>query len=108
LRQRGRILAGPYHPAFGQLVRSACWYDRLTPLIRQAAASHARMLIVTDPASSSDIRGHRNSNIGRWLSETGLQDLQVRADATMKPGSFRLAPLAENLTGDRKRRGSLS
>lgn len=38
LRAPGRILAGPFHPSFGELVHSYVWQKRLTPLLQSRKA----------------------------------------------------------------------
>ncbi len=54
----GRVLAGPYHPAFGQMVKSRLWrraMARLLPCPQGAFGVH--------PAELSDAIGHRRENL---------------------------------------------
>jgi len=58
------LLAGPYHPAFGQLVRSRLWRRALL-----SAGSHGRQICV-NPDDLSDALGHRGEN-RQWLEQHG-------------------------------------
>jgi histone acetyltransferase (RNA polymerase elongator complex component) len=58
------LLAGPYHPAFGQLVRSRLWRRAL-----QSAGAHGRQISV-NPDDLSDASGHRGEN-RQWLAQHG-------------------------------------
>lgn len=55
------LLAGPYHPAFGQLVRSRLWWRALN---RWARLTGERRVEVTF-SDLSDAHGHRRSNLDR-------------------------------------------
>jgi histone acetyltransferase (RNA polymerase elongator complex component) len=62
-------LAGPYHPAFGHLVYSQAFRDRVvTELSKQTRNSGADIRIQVHPADIPRMRGHKNENI-RWLTE---------------------------------------
>ena len=56
------LLAGPYHPAFGQLVRSRLWRRAL-----QNAGGQCRQVSV-NPDDLSDALGHRGEN-REWLDQ---------------------------------------
>jgi histone acetyltransferase (RNA polymerase elongator complex component) len=58
------VLAGPWHPAFGQLVRSELYYA----LLRKLAAGLAEPVtrIECHPDRVSDVRGHERRNLLRW------------------------------------------
>jgi histone acetyltransferase (RNA polymerase elongator complex component) len=55
------ILAGPYHPSFGQLVRSRLWRRALV-----AAAEQGVETIKVHPSDLSDVYGHSRDNL-KWL-----------------------------------------
>ncbi len=88
LEQPGSIVAGPYHPAFGQLVHAAIWNERITPALKTASHQSPRLLIHAQPHHLADIRGHRNDNIKRWLMELNLTSLETVANQHIAEGGF--------------------
>lgn len=80
LAASGCILAGPYHPAFGQLVQSRLWYDLLTALTEPRATATVRC----PTGRFSDVVGQRRSNIHRLLKERGVV-VTVETDPLLGP-----------------------
>ncbi|MGK2944226.1 MAG: elongator complex protein 3 [Desulfuromonadales bacterium] len=77
------LLAGPYHPAFGQLVRSRLWRRAL-----HHAGSHGKQIYV-NPNDLSDVMGHRNENRD-WLKRT-RPAVCVIADKAVFRGFLRIS-----------------
>lgn len=77
------LLAGPYHPAFGQLVRSRLWRRALS-----SASSHGKQFTV-NPSDLSDALGHRGENRA-WLKKTN-PEIRVSADKAVARGFLRMA-----------------
>lgn len=75
LEQGTSMLAGPYHPAFGQLVRSAIWYERIYPVLKKASRLSLNLKIHAPSQDLADIRGHCNANLKRWLETLQLISL---------------------------------
>jgi len=90
LERSDRIVAGPYHPAFGQLVKSAVWYDRLAPILKKAACSSRYLVIHASPQDLSDIRGQKSSNIKRWINQMELASLTTKVSPNVAAGDFRV------------------
>ncbi|MEN8728792.1 MAG: radical SAM protein [Desulfuromonadales bacterium] len=82
------LLAGPFHPAFGQLVRSRIWRRALAriDIIGRKLSVH--------PDDLSDVLGHRGENRS-WLGNPG-PNCSLQVDAAVARGSLRLAN--QNLT----------
>ena len=90
LEQPGRIVAGPYHPAFGQLVLSSIWSDRISPVLKKASLQSKRLRINAAPHQLADIRGHRNNNLKKWLAELNLTTLETVGCSQTERGEFRV------------------
>lgn len=76
------LLAGPYHPAFGQLVRSRLWLRALL----NAGAKSEQLLV--NPNDLSDVLGHRGEN-RKWLQKTHPK-FCVMADKAVERGFLRM------------------
>jgi len=73
LEKPGVILAGPYHPAFGCLVKCRWWRDR----IDKHFASSSRLcgddiVLLVSPNQVSDVIGHGKSNLRHWKSQWSI------------------------------------
>jgi histone acetyltransferase (RNA polymerase elongator complex component) len=51
------VIAGPYHPAFGQLIRSRLWFERISALAETGCRSFR-----LHPAELADVFGQHRSN----------------------------------------------
>ncbi len=91
LEQPGRIVGGPYHPAFGQLVQSAIWNEQISPALEKARSQSPRLAIYASSHHLADIRGHRNENINRWLTELDLISLETVSCPQTREGEFRVS-----------------
>ncbi len=58
--EQGAIVAGPHHPALGQLVRSRLWRRALAEVLGQRPAPSA---VTVHPADLADAIGHRRDNV---------------------------------------------
>lgn len=75
--------AGPYHPAFGQLVRSRLWRRALG-----CASLYGKQFCV-NPHDLSDVMGHRNENRD-WLKKINPA-VCVTADKAVERGFLRMS-----------------
>lgn len=75
------LLDGPYHPAFGQLVRSRLWRRALC-----LASLHGKQLFV-NPSDLSDALGHRAEN-REWLKQAD-PEISIATDQSVAKESLR-------------------
>jgi histone acetyltransferase (RNA polymerase elongator complex component) len=80
----GALLAGPWHPAFGQLVRAHLWLRALLAL-----ASKGLCDVAVPLTEFSDAQGHRRDNLC-FLRER-YPDFSLRADPDLEPHTLRSA-----------------
>ncbi len=69
------LVAGPWHPAFGQLVRSRLWLRAL----RRTAAGTGSLLAEVAPADLGDAQGHRRENLAELRGSLGSFTIAARA-----------------------------
>jgi histone acetyltransferase (RNA polymerase elongator complex component) len=82
LQASGSILAGPYHPAFRQLVESDLYYDLLS-ILTGGIPAEMTVKIICAPTRVSDITGQRQGNFKRLLNERGVKVAAVIADPSL-------------------------
>ena len=87
--KNSQVLAGPYHPAFRQLVESRMWYDEIVSKIKQYNVKVMQVLITANPENINNIIGHKKENILK-LKETYDVDVIVKPDKNMKKGKFEI------------------
>ena len=63
----GNIVAGPFHPAMGELVKSRVLRNHFTPMLQELVEGGARGVIFHCPRRyESKLRGLKNSNMQYW------------------------------------------
>ncbi len=92
LLEDNQILAGPWHPAFGFLVRSDMYLDNIEgELPRPGEASEIRIRLPERELPL--LRGHKNRGI-RWIEgRTGARVVSVEPDDLIPPGKLRIEKL---------------
>ena len=81
-------IAGPYHPAFGQLVRSAMFKDRAWRSLQERSVPTMTASFRMHPCDRADFQGHRNQNIFCLLSAFSLKGIRIEEDPRMLRGSI--------------------
>lgn len=83
--ENSEIIAGPYHEAFGQLVKSHRYYELLEnmlieSLLREPAWEDMpeKMLVFTDKKNISDVIGQNRQNIIKLKNEFGFKSISVK------------------------------
>jgi len=89
LLEPGRMVAGPWHPAFGFLVRSAMHHRAIEPdLPDPGTAGEIRIFAPT--AEIPLVRGHGNMGIRMIEEKTGARVIGIAADETVPKGRVRI------------------
>ena len=83
------VVAGPYHPAFRQLVESGLWYDAILAKIKKLNVKVKKVQVTVNPQDVNNVIGHKKENIKK-LKEMYSLDLIVRQDEKIKPGKLEL------------------
>lgn len=88
------VLAGPYHPAFRQLVEASLWYDSIVVKIKEINTKVKKVEIEANPDNVNLIIGHKRENIEK-LKETYEVEVVVQANEQIKAGDFKIHILEE-------------
>jgi histone acetyltransferase (RNA polymerase elongator complex component) len=90
LLKPGAILAGPYHPAFGYLVRVHWWRERLNRHFEAHPdpLKGRTLTVYVGDRSLSEVVGPKRSNIRHWQEKWRFGELRVVGRADRLPGEF--------------------
>lgn len=83
------VLAGPFHPAFRQLVEGSMWYDSIAEKIKNINTKVKKVEIVANPDDTNNIIGHKKVNIER-LKEFYDIDVLIKPNENIKHGKFEI------------------
>ena len=86
------VVAGPYHPAFRQLVESSLWYDNIIEKMKELNVKVKKVKITVNPKDVNNVIGHKRENIDK-LKDMYELDLIVKQDEKIKKGKFNLEVL---------------
>ena len=87
----GDVIAGPYHPAFRELVEAAVARDQLEYLLKQLGILKAHSVEIAVPVSQvSVVRGHKGANVRYFQVKYGITEFITTPDPDLKPGVLRL------------------
>ncbi len=87
--QQSDVVAGPYHPAFGQLVDDSIWYDSIVDKIKKINMKVKEVKVKVNFADMNNVIGHKRENIKK-IKNTYDVDVVVEADNTIKEGKSEL------------------
>ncbi len=88
----GSIIAGPYHPAFGELVESRIIYNELKKKMEILNPPEgSKILIRTRPELLSKVIGQKRSNVNALKCEYNLKSVKITADMDFEEISVEIA-----------------
>lgn len=87
--KNSEVVAGPYHPAFRQLVESAMWYDAIVSKIKKLNAKVKEVEVSVNPIDSNNVIGHKKENVKK-LKDTYDVDLILKQDENIKQGKSKI------------------
>ena len=88
-KETSEVVAGPYHPAFRQLVESAMWYDAIVGKIKKLNVKVKEVEVTVNPIDANNVIGHKKENILK-LKDTYDVDLILKQDEEMKQGKSKI------------------
>ena len=87
--ESSQVAAGPYHPAFRQLVEASMWYDEIVNKIKKINTKVLEVKIIANPENVNNIIGHKKENVLK-LKEIYEVDVIVEPDEKIKKGKFKI------------------
>lgn len=87
--KESEVIAGPFHPAFRQLVESSMWYDAIVEKIKKLNVKVKEVEVTVNPIDINNVIGHKKENIIK-LKDTYEVDLIVKKDENVKQGKSKV------------------
>ena len=84
-----QVIAGPYHPAFRQLVESGLWYDSIVSKIKKLNVKVKEVEVTVNPLDSNNVIGHKKENVIK-LKDLYDVDLILKQDEKLKQGKSKI------------------
>ena len=78
------VLSGPFHPAFGELVKSAYWRNTIAKLLGETDMVDEKLEISLPLNMVSQVRGHKNKNVKWWKKKFGIEEIILHSNEEMK------------------------
>ena len=83
------VLAGPFHPAFRQLVESSMWYDTIEERIKEINNKTKKIQIKVNPDDVNNVIGNKKENILK-LKKNYEIDTIIKSDEEIAQGEFEI------------------
>ena len=87
--EKSEVVAGPYHPAFRQLVESGMWYDAIVGKIKKLNVKVKKVQVTVNPIDANNVIGHKKENVQK-LKDTYDVDLILKQDKNIKQGKSKI------------------
>lgn len=105
--RRGRdLLAGPYHPAYGELVQSHLMFRQINELIarvRRENPEGLRVLRISfPPRDYSRVTGQKRQNLHRWQELYAGVKIELNPDAALQEGDITVSAAGKSYSWPRK------
>ena len=90
--KKSQVVAGPYHPAFRQLVESRLWYDNIANEIKKVNSNVTHIQIDVNPSDINNAVGHKRKNKEK-INDTYNTDLKINPNSKIKKGKLKITKL---------------
>ncbi|MBO5348235.1 MAG: radical SAM protein [Clostridia bacterium] len=87
--ENSQVVAGPYHPAFRQLVEDRLWYDVIANKIKKINSKIKDVQVDVNPYNVNNVVGHKRANVEK-IDETYDTNLIVKVNSKIKPGKIKV------------------
>ncbi len=84
------LVAGPFHPAFGEMVQSALWLDAISRHLEKEGLQKGDVVLEAPARLLSQIKGQKDFNLLDLLQKHQLRSLEVRANPDLAEETVRI------------------
>lgn len=98
LERPGTVLAGPWHPAFRQLVESGLFRDLLERLVMDVPAGSV-VEVACSPRRISDVAGQHRCNLSRLREKFGIVVRRIFGDNRLPPYDLEISYSGKIIAG---------
>lgn len=102
----GDVMAGPYHPAFGHLVRSALFLKKAVASLPGEIPGRSTVCLRIHPHDRSLLVGDRRQNLGKIRDVLEDRDIRIEEDQGIPRGTVECEIEGERRKGKGERDGS--
>ena len=92
--ENSEVVAGPFHPAFRQLVEGSLWYDSIVEKIKKLNVKVKKVEVIVNPEDVNNVIGHKKENVLK-LKDVYEVDLVVKQDESIKQGNSKIEVIEE-------------
>ncbi len=89
LERPGAVIAGPYHPAFGQLVESSIFLDKMRAVLMKGKPGNDMATLYVNASDVSSATGQKRSNVSILKKEFSLRSIRIRSRPDVPRGAVR-------------------
>ena len=87
--EKSEVVAGPFHPAFRQLVESGIWNDVIVDKIKMLNVKVKEVVVTVNPLDVNNVIGHKKENL-KNLKDVYDVDLVVKSDDQIRQGKSKI------------------
>lgn len=87
--ENSQVIAGPFHPAFRQLVESDLWLDKLISVVKKMKSTVKKVTIKVNSQDINNVVGHKKCNITK-IREVYDIDLKIKSSDKIKKGKMKI------------------
>jgi len=95
LMQPGHILAGPWHPAFGELVKSAIILEKIKIILEDYFSKAKIINIFVHPSRFSQVMGQKRGNYQKLKTYFPKKRIAIFSDLGLKKEEIKIVTLGE-------------
>ena len=90
MEKEGSVIAGPFHPALGELVVSSLAYDQMVNLMAKNADHGKRVRILVSERELSIFIGQHRQNLHRLQQKYHDTQISIASDKSLASGNLKL------------------